>query len=50
MEVSALNGLFGSLLNQFASSFARADVRATFKFDSDWLFFLSVVSCEGQVC
>jgi hypothetical protein len=27
--------LFGSLLDQFVSSFARADVLASFEFDSD---------------
>ncbi len=35
MKVSELNRLFGSLLDQFVSSFARADVLASFEFDSD---------------
>jgi hypothetical protein len=35
MKVSESNGLFGSLLDQFVSSFARADVLALFEFDSD---------------
>ncbi len=35
MKVSGLNRLFGSLLDQFVSSFARADVLASFEFDSD---------------
>jgi hypothetical protein len=43
MKESELNGLFGSLLDQFVSSFARADVLASF-------FSFSVVSFEGQVC
>ena len=52
MKVSELNRLFGSLLDQFVSSFARADVLASFEFDSDWFidFSFSVVSFEGQVC
>jgi hypothetical protein len=35
MKVSELNRLFGSLLDQFVRSFARADVLASFEFDSD---------------
>jgi hypothetical protein len=35
MKVSGLNGLFCSLLDQSVSSFARADVLASFEFDSD---------------
>ena len=35
MKVLELNRLFGSLLDQFVSSFARADVLASFEFDSD---------------
>jgi hypothetical protein len=35
MKVSELNRLFSSLLDQFVSSFARADVLASFEFDSD---------------
>ena len=35
MKVPELNGLFGSLLDQFISSFAHADVLASFEFDSD---------------
>ncbi len=52
MKVLALSELFGSLLDQFVSSFARADVLASFEFDSDWFigFSSSVVSFEGQVC
>ena len=36
MKVSELNRLFGSSLDQFVSNFARADVLASFEFDSDW--------------
>ncbi len=52
MKVSELHGLLGSLLDQFVSSFARADVLASFEFDSDRFidFSFSVVSFEGQVC
>jgi hypothetical protein len=52
MKVLELNGLFGSLLDQFERSFARADVLASFKFDSDRFidFSFSFVSFEGQVC
>ena len=52
MKVSELNRLFGSLLDQFVSSFARADVLASFEFDSDWFidFSFSIASFEGQVC
>ncbi len=52
MKVSELNGLFGSLLDKFVRSFARAGVLASFEFDSDRFidFFFSVVSFEGQVC
>ena len=35
MKVLELNRLFGSLLDQFVSSFARDDVLASFEFDSD---------------
>jgi hypothetical protein len=35
IKVSELNGLFGSLLDQFVSSFAGADVLAPFEFFSD---------------
>ncbi len=35
MKVSELNGLFSLLLDQFVSSFARADAVASFEFDSD---------------
>ncbi len=35
MKVSELNGLFGSLLDQFVSSFARVDLLASFEFNSD---------------
>ena len=51
MKVSELNRLFGSLLDQFVSSFACADVLASFEFDSDRFIGLSftVVSFEGQV-
>ena len=35
MKVSELNGLFGSLLDQFVGSSARADVLASFEFGSD---------------
>jgi hypothetical protein len=42
MKVLELNRLLGSLLDHFVSSFARADVLASFSF--------SVVSLEGQVC
>ena len=35
VKVLELNRLFGSLLDQFVSSFARADVLASFEFDSD---------------
>jgi hypothetical protein len=52
MKVSEFIGLFGSLLDQFVSSFDRADVLASFEFDSDLFvdFSFSVVSFEGQVC
>jgi hypothetical protein len=52
MKISGLNGLFGSLLDQFVSRFARADMLASFEFDSDRFidFSFSVVSFEGQVC
>ncbi len=55
MKVLELNRLFGSLLDQFVSSFAtfaRADVLASFEFDSDLFidFSFSFVSFEGQVC
>jgi hypothetical protein len=52
MKVSELHGLLGSWLDQFVSSFARADVLASFEFDSDRFigFSFSVVSFEGQVC
>ncbi len=48
MKVSGLNRLFCSLLGQFVSSFARADVLASFEFDSDLFidFSFSVVSFE----
>ena len=51
MQVSELNRLFDSLLNQFVSSFARVDVLASFEFD-DWFidFSFSIASFEGQVC
>jgi hypothetical protein len=35
MKVLELGELFGSLLDQFVSRFARADVLASFEFDSD---------------
>ena len=52
MQVSELNRLFDSLLDQFVSSFARADVLASFEFDSDSFidFSFSIASFEGQVC
>ena len=52
MQVSELNRLFDSLLDQFVSSFARVDVLASFEFDSDWFidFSFSIASFEGQVC
>jgi hypothetical protein len=52
LAIFVVNGLFGSLLDQFVSSFARADVLASIEFDSDWFidFSFSVVSFEGQVC
>ncbi len=34
MKVSELNGLLASLLDQYVSNFARADVLASFEFDS----------------
>jgi hypothetical protein len=51
MQVSELNRLFDSLLDQFVSSFARVDVLASFEFD-DWFidFSFSIASFEGQVC
>ncbi len=45
MKVSELNGLFGSLLDQFVSSFTRADVLASFKFDSGWFIDFSFFRC-----
>ena len=50
MQVSELNRLFDSLLDQFVSSFARVDVLASFEFD-DWFidFSFSIASFEGQV-
>jgi hypothetical protein len=33
--------LFGSLLDQFVSSSARADVLSKFEFDADWFFDIS---------
>ncbi len=35
MNVSELHRLLGSLFDQFVSSFARADMLASFDFDSD---------------
>ena len=35
MKVSELNGSFDSLLDQFVSSFARADLLVSFEFDFD---------------
>jgi hypothetical protein len=35
MKVSELHGLYGLLLDQFVRRFARADVLASFEFDSD---------------
>ncbi len=52
MKVSEWNGLFCSLLDQFVSSFACADVLASFELDSDLFidYSFSFVSFEGQVC
>jgi hypothetical protein len=45
MKISELNGLFGSLLDQFVSRFARADVLASFEFDSDCIIDFSFFRC-----
>jgi hypothetical protein len=48
MKVSELNGLFGSLLDHFASSFARADVLASeFLIDSLTFFFRNIFLGSG---
>ncbi len=44
-KFSELNRLFGSLLDQFVSSFARADELASFEFDSDWIIDFSFFHC-----